>query len=76
MLHHSVLPNNYQWRQFLQNLKYVVVDELHIYNGLFGSNVALVMRRLRRLCSIHGNDDVRFVSCSATIGNADEVRCS
>ncbi|CAO3696258.1 unnamed protein product [Umbelopsis ramanniana] len=72
MLHHSVLPNSYQWRQFLQNLKYVVVDELHIYNGLFGSNVALVMRRLRRLCSIHGNDDVRFVSCSATIGNADE----
>ncbi|KAM3578449.1 ATP-dependent 3'-5' DNA helicase [Umbelopsis sp. WA50703] len=70
MLHHSILPNHHQWRHFLETLKFVVVDELHVYNGLFGSNVALIMRRLRRLCHMVGNYDVRFASCSATIGNA------
>ncbi|KAJ2959119.1 hypothetical protein NQZ79_g5404 [Umbelopsis isabellina] len=73
MLHHSILPNFLQWSHFLENLKFVVVDELHVYNGLFGSNVALIMRRLRRLCHLVGNYDVRFASCSATIGNAAQV---
>jgi DEAD/DEAH box helicase domain-containing protein len=73
MLHHSILPNHHQWRHFLETLKFVVVDELHVYNGLFGSNVALIMRRLRRLCHMVGNYDVRFASCSATIGNAAQV---
>ncbi|KAI8372767.1 P-loop containing nucleoside triphosphate hydrolase protein [Radiomyces spectabilis] len=71
MLHHSILPNASRWRWFLQSLKYVVVDEIHVYNGLFGTNVALIMRRLRRLCHHYGNDQVQFVSCSATIGSPD-----
>ncbi|KAI9314584.1 P-loop containing nucleoside triphosphate hydrolase protein [Dichotomocladium elegans] len=72
MLHHSILPNATQWRYFLSALKYVVVDELHTYNGLFGANVAFIMRRLRRICWHYGNDRVQFVSCSATIARPDE----
>lgn len=67
MLHTSVLPNHQSWRHFLANLKYVVIDELHIYKGLFGSHVALVMRRLRRVCEFLGNHGVQFISCSATL---------
>ncbi|KAI9488424.1 hypothetical protein BDB00DRAFT_932711 [Zychaea mexicana] len=72
MLHHSILPNVKQWQWFLTALKFVVVDELHIYNGLFGTNVALIMRRLRRLCRHFGDDSVQFVSCSATIRHPDQ----
>ncbi|ORY97959.1 P-loop containing nucleoside triphosphate hydrolase protein [Syncephalastrum racemosum] len=67
MLHHAILPNANAWRSFLSSVTYVVVDELHVYNGLFGSNVALIMRRLRRLCHHFGNHSMQFVSCSATI---------
>jgi DEAD/DEAH box helicase domain-containing protein len=67
MLHTSILPNHQSWRHFLLNLKYVVIDELHIYKGLFGSHVALVMRRLRRVCDFLGNRDLQFISCSATL---------
>ncbi|KAH3667900.1 hypothetical protein WICMUC_005178 [Wickerhamomyces mucosus] len=67
MLHASILPNHEGWRHFLLNLRFVVIDELHIYKGLFGSHVSLVMRRLRRLCSFLGNDRVQFISCSATL---------
>lgn len=49
------------------------MTELHVYNGLFGSHVAFVMRRLRRICSALGNDDVKFVSCSATVANPEAV---
>ncbi len=70
MIHASILPNNSKWRWFLRNLKFIVVDELHLYNGLFGSHVSLIMRRLRRLCWILGNEDIIFISCSATINNA------
>lgn len=70
MIHASILPNHTNWRHFLYNLKIVVVDELHIYKGLFGSNVALVMRRLLRLCrEYYDNNDLRFISCSATLKN-------
>ncbi|KAI8139448.1 P-loop containing nucleoside triphosphate hydrolase protein [Fennellomyces sp. T-0311] len=72
MLHHSIMPNAKQWHWFLSALKFVVVDELHIYNGLFGTNVALIMRRLRRLCHHYGNDSIQFVSCSATIRHPDQ----
>lgn len=67
MLHASILPNHQSWRHFLLNLKYVVIDELHIYKGLFGSHVALVMRRLRRVCEFLGNHKLQFISCSATL---------
>ena len=72
MLHITILPQESKWRTYLQNLKLVVVDELHVYNGLFGSHVALIMRRLRRICAAVGNRHVRFISCSATVANPEE----
>ena len=72
MLHITVLPQEEKWRTFLQNLRFVVVDELHVYNGLFGSHVAFIMRRLRRICAAVGNGRVKFVSCSATVANPEE----
>ncbi|GAA5911343.1 ATP-dependent 3'-5' DNA helicase [Sporobolomyces salmoneus] len=69
MLHLTVLPQEERWRRFFCNLKFVVVDELHIYSGLFGCHVSFVMRRLRRICRALGNETVQFVSCSATISN-------
>ncbi|KAK4181927.1 putative ATP-dependent helicase [Triangularia setosa] len=70
MLHLAILPQEEKWRSFLQNLRFVVVDELHVYNGLMGSHVAYVMRRLRRICAALGNrHELRFVSCSATVAN-------
>ena len=71
MLHITILPQEEKWRTFLQNLKFVVVDELHVYNGLFGSHVAFIMRRLRRTCAAVGNRSVRFISCSATVANPE-----
>lgn len=71
MLHMTILPRESAWRSYLQNLKFVVVDELHVYNGLFGSHVAYIMRRLRRLCAAVGNRHVRFISCSATVANPE-----
>ena len=72
MLHITILPQEEKWRTFLQNLRFVVVDELHVYNGLFGSHVALIMRRLRRICAALGNRRLKFVSCSATVANPEE----
>ncbi|KAI9615055.1 hypothetical protein KEM48_005794 [Puccinia striiformis f. sp. tritici PST-130] len=72
MLHASILPNEELWRRFFQNLTFVVVDELHIYAGIFGSHVAMIMRRLRRVCEAVGNSEVRFISCSATTTNPEE----
>jgi DEAD/DEAH box helicase domain-containing protein len=69
MLHITILPQEEKWRAFLKNLKYVVVDEIHVYNGLFGSHVAFIMRRLRRICAAVGNRRVKFISCSATVAN-------
>lgn len=72
MLHITILPQESSWRTFLKNLKFVVVDELHSYNGLFGSHVAFIMRRLRRICAAVGNRHVKFISCSATVANPEE----
>ncbi|KAI1499353.1 hypothetical protein F5X99DRAFT_286507 [Biscogniauxia marginata] len=72
MLHITILPQEDRWRTFLQNLRYVVVDELHYYNGLMGSHVAFIMRRLRRICAAVGNRKVKFISCSATVANPRE----
>ncbi|PWN49117.1 P-loop containing nucleoside triphosphate hydrolase protein [Violaceomyces palustris] len=72
MLHQSILPSEELWRRYLRNLRYVVVDELHTYNGLFGAHVSFIMRRLRRICSALGNTSVQFVCCSATVANPKE----
>ncbi|KAI1176939.1 hypothetical protein F4777DRAFT_544025 [Nemania sp. FL0916] len=72
MLHITILPQEDRWRSFLRNLRFVVVDELHYYNGLMGSHVAFIMRRLRRICAAVGNRHVRFISCSATVANPEE----
>ena len=72
MLHSGILPNhNRKWRTFLSRLRYIVVDEVHTYRGAFGSHVANVMRRLVRVCEMHGSRPT-FVCSSATIGNPGE----
>ncbi len=71
MLHVGLLPHHQHWSHFLQNLKFVVVDEAHIYRGVFGSHVAVVLRRLTRLCRYYGNRP-QFICCSATIANPGE----
>ncbi len=71
MLHLGILPNHQSWSRLLRNLKYVVIDETHIYRGVFGSHVANLIRRLRRLCTLYGSDP-RFICSSATIANPGE----
>ena len=69
LLHYSLLPGHARWRGLLQTLRYVVVDEAHIYRGVFGAQVAQVLRRLRRLAAHYGSDPT-FVLASATAGDA------
>ena len=69
MLHYSILPNHRYWARFLSSLRYVVVDEAHRYQGLFGTHVSAVLRRLRRICALHGSDPTILLS-SATAPNA------
>ncbi|QWT21448.1 DEAD/DEAH box helicase [Bacillus sp. NP157] len=71
MLHQAILPHHTKWAQFFENLRYVVIDEIHTYRGVFGSHLANVLRRLRRICAFYGVRP-QFVLCSATIGNAQE----
>jgi len=71
MLHIGILPNHQSWSRLLRHLRYVVVDEAHIYRGVFGSHVACVLRRLRRLCNLYGSTP-QFICCSATIANPGE----
>ena len=72
MLHRSTLPSGMRaWRAFLSNLKYVVIDESHVYRGVFGSHVAMIVRRLRRLCRELGSSP-QYILCSATIANPQE----
>ncbi|MED1441603.1 DEAD/DEAH box helicase [Aeribacillus composti] len=68
MLHSGILPHHTKWVSLFENLKYVVIDELHTYRGVFGSHVANVIRRLKRICRFYGSD-VRFICTSATIAN-------
>jgi DEAD/DEAH box helicase domain-containing protein len=72
MLHVGILPHHDNWRELFSNLRYVVVDEAHVYRGVFGSHVANVLRRLRRIAAIHGSDP-QFVMTSATIANPVEL---
>ena len=71
MLHSGVLPHHASWARTFQNLKYVVLDELHTYKGVFGSHMANVIARLRRVARFHGSDPV-FLCATATIGNPGE----
>jgi DEAD/DEAH box helicase domain-containing protein len=68
MLHMGILPNHSLWSKTLANLKYIVIDEAHVYRGIFGSQVACVLRRLIRLCRFYGSNP-QFIFCSATIAN-------
>jgi len=69
MLHQAILPHHTKWAQFFENLRFVVIDEVHTYRGVFGSHVANVIRRLKRVCAFYGVRP-QFILCSATIGNA------
>ncbi|MDQ1278868.1 MAG: box helicase protein [Thermoproteota archaeon] len=68
---HQYLPWHYKWNSFLENLKFIVIDEAHVYRGVFGSNMALLMRRLLRICEHYGSDP-QFILSSATIANPQE----
>ena len=75
MLHVGVLPHHDRWGDVLSNLRYVVVDEAHVYRGVFGSHVGNVLRRLRRLARVYGSEP-QFLLASATIGNPGELATS
>lgn len=68
---HMILPWHKQWSRFFKNLKYVVIDEAHQYRGVFGSNVALLIRRFKRICRYYGSDP-QFIVSTATLANAEE----
>lgn len=72
MLHSAILPHHTKWVSLFENLKYVVIDELHIYRGVFGSHVANVIRRLIRICEFYGSHPI-FICTSATIANPLEL---
>ncbi len=72
MLHVGILPYHGKWHQFLRNLRYIVLDEVHTYRGIFGSHVANVLRRLERLCRHYGSNP-QIICCSATIANPLEL---
>ncbi len=71
MLHTALLPHHTKWLRLFENLRYVIIDELHQYRGVFGSHVGNVIRRLRRICRFYGSDP-QFICTSATIGNPQE----
>jgi DEAD/DEAH box helicase domain-containing protein len=72
MLHTGILPHHTRWFRLFENLRYVVIDELHVYRGIFGSHVANVIRRLKRICQYYGSRP-QFIFCSATIANPAEL---
>ena len=72
MLHSGVLPNHTRWIRFFSNLKFIVIDEMHMYRGIFGSHMANLLRRLLRVARFYGSEPV-FILCSATIGNPGEL---
>ena len=72
MLHSGILPHHTKWVKLFENLRYVVIDEIHAYRGVFGSNLANVIRRLSRLCHFYGSHP-QFICCSATIANPGEL---
>ena len=75
MLHANILPHHTQWVKLFENLQYIVIDEIHAYRGVFGSHLANVLRRLKRLCDFYGSHP-HFILCSATIANPEELACN
>ncbi len=71
MLHRSILPYHHSWKEFLSRLCYVILDEVHVYKGVFGSHVHQIIKRLKRICRYYGADP-RFILLSATLGNPKE----
>lgn len=72
MLHTGILPHHTKWMNFFQNLRFVVIDELHTYRGVFGAHMTNVLRRLNRICRFYGSRP-QFICCSATIANPKEL---
>ena len=72
MLHTGILPHHTKWMKLFENIKYIVIDEVHHYRGVFGSHLANVIRRLKRICAFYGSNP-QFICCSATIRNPQEV---
>ena len=72
MLHTAILPHHTKWIKLFENIKYVIIDEIHHYRGVFGSHVANVIRRLKRICKFYGSNP-QFICCSATIRNPQEL---
>jgi DEAD/DEAH box helicase domain-containing protein len=72
MLHAGVLPHHTKWAKAFENLRYVVIDELHYYRGVYGSHLANLLRRLKRVCEFYGSSP-QFICCSATIANPKEL---
>ncbi len=72
MLHAGILPHHTKWAKLFENLKYIVIDELHYYRGVYGSHFGNILRRLRRLCEFYGSKPV-FIACSATIANPQNL---
>jgi len=72
MLHSGILPHHTRWAKLFENLRYIVIDELHYYRGVYGSHLANLLRRLKRICEFYGSKPV-FVCCSATIANPREL---
>jgi len=72
MLHSNILPHHTKWVKLFENLRFIVIDEIHTYRGIFGANLANVLRRLMRLCAFYGSKP-QFILCSATIANPGEL---
>jgi DEAD/DEAH box helicase domain-containing protein len=72
MVHLGILPNHETWSRFFKSLRLIALDEMHVYRGVFGSHVGNIVRRLLRICQIHGSNP-KVIACSATIGNPEEV---
>ena len=72
MLHSGILPHHTRWARHFENLRYVVIDELHYYRGVYGSHLANLLRRLKRICAFY-NATPQFICCSATIANPREL---
>ena len=72
MLHSGILPHHTKWAKAFENLRYIVIDELHSYRGVYGSHLANLLRRLKRICEFYGSSP-QFICCSATIANPKEL---
>lgn len=72
MLHSGILPHHTRWSRYFENLRYIVIDELHYYRGVYGSHLANLLRRLKRICEFYGSAP-QFICCSATIANPRQL---